>query len=944
MLVLPSLPPGLRRDDVTEDVHAVLRESARRSLLHRAPRTVEELYYYLGRVHEFWLARRAVCAEHSSPLEFIARAYFHSDPRLFALAAKGSGKTQALALLHMANSRFKPKCWTAHMGATQKQADYGYRYLQTEVGKPEIEGEVLGKPTRNETNFANGSMVTVLTGTISQACLPGSQGVITEHGLLRMDAIVNRRMVVKVKSYNFELGQWEWCPVTDWYDHGPESDFMALSVDVSPRRGCPRHRILTATGNHGIMRPDGSRTALVDLRPGDDVCVPGYVFSPDEKQVLLGLMLGDGHVDKNGRLCVVHGLKQRDYLAWMVKVFAALTPTLMPHRGFGEGVRMRTKAHPDLMRLRERWYGTGIKRVPDDIVGELGPLGLAVWLMDDGGVTNGHWRISTDGFSRAEQETLATALMRFGVNPIIEAKGKAWTIRLRVADSRALTAHVAGFLEASNKVKRWMAPHVISGHSGIVRLFVASVTPVTRHGKRARRYDLGVDRTHNFCVGSGLLVSNSGPHEQIGVVDELDQLDYDVWQHFNKTPHEADGIPAQLVLASTRFLKHGTVNRIIEDLGTRLKTVAWCTWDAMAPCPHQCDNVPDYARSTPEDPRCPMFSRKTIGPEGNETEEIMCGGKAHQGTGHLSFDEVLNQFLVSDARSFDILQGLKEPGSEGMFFPECSDLAHVKAEYEYVPGQPVYLAYDDGFTFPHCLGAWQMRPDGVLYQFDEHYGTKTLARDLCENVLPEKPWLKDVEYGWPDPNGRPAIEEFRRFFLATIKRPVMVWDVDNARVDGWKVVRRRLRNQLGQTTIGFHPRCKETWKDLKGLVAKEGTEDCEKVRDHGADQVRYLVRNLERFLGIRSAWDREEQRPEGAVERVNKAREVLAEAEIRDRWDRLKGIGVKETHLKDLEARFGVDRIKFSQALGAWISENTMGGRLRRAGLADDENDERRDE
>jgi len=619
MLVKGSLPPGLvGHEDLTR---SIISESVRRHLLFSSPRDDDELEAYFGAVHGFWLARKPCCPEHSSPFEFLSDAYFQRYLRILAMAAKGTGKTQLLALLHVANSRFKPGCWTAHMGAHQAQSDRCYDYFLREISRPEILPEIAGKPLKSET----------------------------------------------------------------------------------------------------------------------------------------------------------------------------------------------------------------------------------LWKSKDNDITPG---------SRVE----------------------------------VLTATIA---------------------------------------------------------------QASGPHEQIGTGDEFDQFGWDVWEHFNKTMHEAHGIKAQTILASTRFLKYGPVNRVIETLGTNLKVYPWCVWDVMAPCPYPCKKLPSACGAF-AGKQCPLYERHSVDADGQKTVTPLCAGKAHKATGHLSWDEVINQFLLSSEGSFATLQTLDEPGREGLFFQELDNLRHRSDKlYKYVPGRDVYLGYDYGYGHPLCLGAWQVRPeDGLFYQFDELYGSHILTRNVCE-WLSTREWLKDVQVGWPDPSNPEAIEEFRIFFHKMLGRYVMRTNTDNERIPGWGAVRRRLKGPLGGILIGLdRTKCPQTWNDLAGLQCKEGTEDCEKKQDHGADQVRYLVRNLEKYLRAQDAWS-EDNRPDGVHETsrgeantddsARKLKENQTEELIKQRSDMLTRAGIPPKRITEHEARYSNDRAAFADALGEWLSEYTLQGRMNRAGMrpsSDDDDDE----
>lgn len=603
MLVQPSLPPWLRQ--VSDQTRQRLRESVRKALALRAPRTAEELWLLVAYRWGAGLARRAVCPEHDPPFEWLRRAFFQLDDRLFALAAKGTGKTYQFAIVHELNAQFKPGVWTAHVGAIEIQARRCFDYLEAH---------------------------------------------------LRQEGLIGRAV---------------------------------------------------------------------------------------------------------------------DPLVWAAAI---------------DGAPLRSKI---------------------------------VW----------------------------------------------------------------------------------------------------RNGSRLE-------------ILAGTLGQVSGPHPTIGAMDEVELVDLEVWRHFAKSLHETPAARAQMLLGSTRFKLGGPVEQILSGAGEHgrpvWRVVRWCVWDAMSRCQYDCDNVPGFGR-------CPLWSRVEIGPDGTRQEVPMCAGRAHRADGHLTPDEVINAYLLSDHDSWATIMELRRPARRGAFFPEFDDTPgglHVRPEYEWVPGQPVHLAYDDGFAYPAVLGAWQVTPSGLLYQFDEIYVVGKLPRQILAE-LEARPWFADVREGWgfADPTAHQAIAEFNDFCRARFGRALWRYDVDNTRLAGWQALRRRLWGARGRPTIGWHPRCVHTIRELKHLRRREGTEDCEKVDDHGPDMVRYFVLNFERLMGYNEARNAA-SRPDGGLERLAREAEARAEGLVRERWDRLRALGVPEAELRALEARWAGQRAALARALGGLLAELTLVGRLRRSGLA----------
>ncbi len=119
----------------------------------------------------------------------------------------------------------------------------------------------------------------------------------------------------------------------------------------------------------------------------------GLTLSPTQREVLVGTLLGDGHLDMRGReagLKIEHGAAQAEYVWWKYSVFHdwVRTPpqlkvvfdkrTLRVYRKWW----FNTLSHREFTLYRQVFYDGGRKKVPPDVT--LTPLSLAVWFMDDG--------------------------------------------------------------------------------------------------------------------------------------------------------------------------------------------------------------------------------------------------------------------------------------------------------------------------------------------------------------------------------------------------------------------------------------------------------------------------------------------------------------------------------------------------------------------------------
>jgi hypothetical protein len=153
-------------------------------------------------------------------------------------------------------------------------------------------------------------------------------------------------------------------------------------------------------------------------------------LSIEEKNILIGAILGDAHVRKMkrwSRVEFVHSERQKDYIFWKyekLKRWCGAKPYLVKtiDRRYGKIYyqwRFSSRAHLIFDELRKLFYRGKTKIVPENIAYILkNPLSLAVWFMDDGGRRNDCYGlfINTLSFTRQEQELLRECLKKnFGI-------------------------------------------------------------------------------------------------------------------------------------------------------------------------------------------------------------------------------------------------------------------------------------------------------------------------------------------------------------------------------------------------------------------------------------------------------------------------------------------------------------------------------------------------
>lgn len=121
------------------------------------------------------------------------------------------------------------------------------------------------------------------------------------------------------------------------------------------------------------------------------------ILTSRQKAIIVGSILGDAYVqktgEKNARLRLEHGFRQKEYLFWKAEELKRLfqgKPAFVRRRHPLTGKvykywRWQSNSTPILGRLRKIFYQNGKKIIPENLSKLLtSKLALSVWYMDDG--------------------------------------------------------------------------------------------------------------------------------------------------------------------------------------------------------------------------------------------------------------------------------------------------------------------------------------------------------------------------------------------------------------------------------------------------------------------------------------------------------------------------------------------------------------------------------
>jgi len=146
------------------------------------------------------------------------------------------------------------------------------------------------------------------------------------------------------------------------------------------------------------------------------------VLTQRQREILIGTILGDAHLEKNGRytrMRVDHYDKHKAYVFWLAHEFSpfSLVPRHIVEKDKRNGKNygrwhFSTRSLPVFDEFRALFYKERRKIISSALVRLLTPLSLAVWYMDDGfrrRDSKGFY-LCTSSFSEAEQKILQHVL------------------------------------------------------------------------------------------------------------------------------------------------------------------------------------------------------------------------------------------------------------------------------------------------------------------------------------------------------------------------------------------------------------------------------------------------------------------------------------------------------------------------------------------------------
>lgn len=172
-------------------------------------------------------------------------------------------------------------------------------------------------------------------------------------------------------------------------------------------------------------------------------------LSKQQKEILIGLMLGDGHLEtqdnRTYRLKVEHSIKQKLYTDWLYRIWNKWVLTKPKTRikklngKHYQNYYFSTISHGALRFYAQQFYRAKKKVVPRLIHRWLTPLAFAIWFMDDGSIKSKNHQariLNTQGFDKKDVRRLAEVLqMKFDLKTSLRKQREGYQIMIAGGES-----------------------------------------------------------------------------------------------------------------------------------------------------------------------------------------------------------------------------------------------------------------------------------------------------------------------------------------------------------------------------------------------------------------------------------------------------------------------------------------------------------------------------
>lgn len=303
---------------------------------------------------------------------------------------------------------------------------------------------------------------------VTEKCLSARMIIRTDDGFHTISEIVNKKLPVKVATYNFDTEQIEYQPILEYHRIEQKDSIDTYRIGVGCRGKGNRPKFIECTGNHMLM-VNGQWKRADEIAVGDTLSHYADEMPHEAFEMILGSLIGDASIYNKKSYVHIgfsHSIKQKDYLNYKRKILGKYCAECQ-HKISGYGSEViafvsRSNLFIDKY-VFENCIVNGKKTITKQWCNDMTPISLAFWYMDDGTVQNRdnpnlgeRATLCTNALSDEECKLLQEMLLnRFGIETKLHSKEsyKGNVLSLGVDATKKFFSLIAPYVCSSMKYK-----------------------------------------------------------------------------------------------------------------------------------------------------------------------------------------------------------------------------------------------------------------------------------------------------------------------------------------------------------------------------------------------------------------------------------------------------------------------------------------------------------
>lgn len=359
-------------------------------------------------------------------------------------------------------------------------------------------------------------------------CLIGDTKIATDHGTLRIADIVNKKLDVKVKSYNIDTGEIEYKSINSYQKYANNEELVEIEY---PNCGNTfRKNRIICTLDHKFFT-NNQYVEAKDLHINDAIMMPLTCYDDEVIPMVYGMLLGDSSIinDKrtnsnNIRISTTQGEAQLEYLKLKQSIFGEDNFRIYKGKsGYCDNAVYSGRLVMDINianHVLQDCYVDGKKAITERMMDKITPMSLAFWYMDDGMIRHRSLddkqspsiEISTCGFTKEENEILIDMLWnKFGVKANLRRERTYWSIYITVEGTKVFLDLIKDYIPACMKYKTLIeyenAPCVLDNinfarKEMLIPVRISAIKKYDGRKNYCSLYDIEVADNHNFFANN----------------------------------------------------------------------------------------------------------------------------------------------------------------------------------------------------------------------------------------------------------------------------------------------------------------------------------------------------------------------------------------------------------------------------------------------------------